>query len=102
MKDHQQRVVDELANEEENLGRLDAFLADTPSGIALSPEEGGHAAPVRRHGPQSENSTPSDRSVLGIPGLRSGSWRVRSGGRSATDRVDDAAPTATTRRRNSG
>lgn len=39
MKDHQQRVVDELANEEENLARLDHFLADTPSGIALSPEE---------------------------------------------------------------
>ncbi len=39
MKDHQQRVVDESIELSERLDRLDEFLENTPSGIALEPEE---------------------------------------------------------------
>ena len=39
MKDHQRRVVEELEDLDGKLARLDGFLADTPSGIALDPAE---------------------------------------------------------------
>ena len=39
MKDHQARVVAELEELTKRLYKLDEFLRDTPSGIALAPEE---------------------------------------------------------------
>lgn len=39
MKAHQERVVREGEELSERLAKLDVFLADTPSGIALDPEE---------------------------------------------------------------
>lgn len=39
MKDHQKRVIDELEELQDRREGLDAFLGDTPSGIALAPEE---------------------------------------------------------------
>lgn len=39
MKEYQKRIVDEFDQLTERLVKLDGFLADTPSGIVLKPEE---------------------------------------------------------------
>lgn len=39
MKAHQERVKVELDGLRSNLSRINDFLADTPSGVALAPEE---------------------------------------------------------------